>query len=42
MHTNFSGHYKFIITNINGQQRETDWFDNLITDTGLDMLGYRG
>lgn len=38
LHSTFSGYYKLIVTNLNGNKCETDWFDNLITNTGLDLL----
>ena len=35
-----SGRYKFVITNsVSNEVREIPWFDNLITDLGLEQLG---
>lgn len=36
---NLKGQYKIVINSANGIVKETDWFDNLITNTGLDFIG---
>ena len=40
MHHRFSGKFKVLATNSAGEERiVADWFQNLITDSGLDRLG---
>lgn len=39
LHNTISGEYKLIINHADGTKTETDWFDNLVLNTGLDYLG---
>lgn len=41
--TTIEGEYKIVVKNTStGVETESDWFSNLITDQGLDRLGYSG
>ena len=40
MHNLYSGQYKLQVISLDGHiKHETDWFDNLITNAGLDTHG---
>ena len=42
MHNLYSGQYKLQVISLDGRiKHETDWFDNLITNVGLDTYGKR-
>lgn len=40
MHTSLSGEYKIIVSRAGVVVQETEWFDNLVLNSGLDMIGY--